>query len=572
MNLKYLKINNYRNLDQIEIYLNDTINFLVGENDCGKSNFLDLLEILFCKRKFYLDDFYDEKLPIRIEFSIKLNEYELGCFDDYFSPEGNNNLLNVLAIQHTPDDDIEFTHKETEEKLQPKLFKSINLLKYDPLRKPDDELSLHRNKGVGHFLKYLVDKYTTENATTEDIKHIEGLELIKELINYTDGQLSKIKMFNNLTIKTGLETKINDLIYKMVRFKDSKDSDITNSGHGIQFSLLVVLFLLEKLARMSRYKEIEENEEVSVILALDEPEIHLHPHMQRSLIRYVYNIINNEDEDFAELVKDLFGINIFKGQLIVITHSPNILLDDYRQIIRFYCENSIIKVKSAPQITHDPNLERHFLRISPYIKESFFSKSAIIVEGDTEKGALPLFAEKSNVNLDNSGISIIKADGGDSIPKLMDLLAIFDIKSTAIIDRDIYKESYSGLPNLFLTKNIHFEHEVVSKVVLEGRTDILLEIINDLSFYPNWEVKRDSINKTIEKCSLDIEHTESNFSLSDVDFHEYVEFDSAIYIAWLTSKPMKNTITGRCIGEKLHADLIPDIYKQVIFKAKELAQ
>ena len=34
----------------------------------------------------------------------------------------------------------------------------------------------------------------------------------------------------------------------------------------------------------------------------DEPEIHLHPYLQGSLVKYINKILNNEENDFTELV------------------------------------------------------------------------------------------------------------------------------------------------------------------------------------------------------------------------------------------------------------------------------
>lgn len=35
-----------------------------------------------------------------------------------------------------------------------------------------------------------------------------------------------------------------------------------------------------------------------LIISIDEPEIHLHPHMQRSILRYYKALLNNEDPQF----------------------------------------------------------------------------------------------------------------------------------------------------------------------------------------------------------------------------------------------------------------------------------
>ena len=42
MKVTKLSVKNYKNLDDINIDLDDNCNFIVGENNLGKSNLLDL--------------------------------------------------------------------------------------------------------------------------------------------------------------------------------------------------------------------------------------------------------------------------------------------------------------------------------------------------------------------------------------------------------------------------------------------------------------------------------------------------------------------------------------------------
>ena len=54
--------------------------------------------------------------------------------------------------------------------------------------------------------------------------------------------------------------------------------------------------------------------------------MHLHPYLQRSLVGYYKRILKNEDPEFAELLKFCFGIDGICGQLIVVTHSTDVLI------------------------------------------------------------------------------------------------------------------------------------------------------------------------------------------------------------------------------------------------------
>lgn len=58
--------------------------------------------------------------------------------------------------------------------------------------------------------------------------------------------------------------------------------------------------------------------------------------MQRSVLHYYQQLLHNEDPQFCRILKDLFNIDGLRGQLFIVTHSTDSLIDDYRNIIRLY--------------------------------------------------------------------------------------------------------------------------------------------------------------------------------------------------------------------------------------------
>lgn len=60
MKIISVKISNYRNLSGIEINFNSDSNYIIGENNLGKSNLLDILEIVLNGKKFDEDDYFNE--------------------------------------------------------------------------------------------------------------------------------------------------------------------------------------------------------------------------------------------------------------------------------------------------------------------------------------------------------------------------------------------------------------------------------------------------------------------------------------------------------------------------------
>ena len=158
----------------------------------------------------------------------------------------------------------------------------------------------------------------------------------------------------------------------------------------------------------------------------------------------------------------MFDIDGLTGQIFIATHSPNILLDNYRQFIRLYKStgtNSQLKIVSGMNVVIDDKLYKHMLHNFIYLKEAMFSKCIIFVEGDTENGAIPVFAKRMGLDMDERGIGVIKLDGADSVKRCMALYKSFGIKSIAIIDKD-KKESYGSEPDIYFTKANDYEEDV----------------------------------------------------------------------------------------------------------------
>jgi putative ATP-dependent endonuclease of OLD family len=110
------------------------------------------------------------------------------------------------------------------------------------------------------------------------------------------------------------------------------------------------------------------------ILAIEEPEAHLHPNAQK------------------KLYKQIDGI---EGQKIISTHSPYIAAEANLNQVRNFYKNSPVtcgKIDISSLTTEDiRKIKRQVINTRG---EIFFSKVIIFFEGETEEQALPIFAQK----------------------------------------------------------------------------------------------------------------------------------------------------------------------------------
>ena len=122
MKINSIKIKNFRNLNDAQIYFHPDTNYIIGENNIGKSNLLFLMNVLFSGKSFDENDFIDTDSPIEIELSLKLVNEEIGFFKDYFSPE-DPCLVNLKIEQRIDDVYPSMYHVESMDSLPYKFLK-----------------------------------------------------------------------------------------------------------------------------------------------------------------------------------------------------------------------------------------------------------------------------------------------------------------------------------------------------------------------------------------------------------------------------------------------------------------
>ena len=571
MRIKELSVENYRNLNSATIALEESCNFIVGENNLGKSNILNLLNIIFTRRGFAYDDFSDANLPITVNVRIKLANDEIGHFEDLFDVD-DYSYINIVCRQVSPDENMEFYHLETETYISPSLIKCLNFIYYDSLRNPISEISFDSSRGVGRFLSRMIKDYLSDKDINTD--SLVDTEFTGDLLANVNTKLGKIKSFKDHEIKAVLEGDISLLFPKLISLQDNKGGPLSKCGYGIQFLLLVTLSILDKLQTISDQRgetgvfvnEDTGEKSISVVLGLDEPEIHLHPYMQRSLVKYLNRVINNEDSDLRVLIKELFGIDRLDGQIIIATHSPSIILNNFKQIIRLYKDGINTKIVSGTNLSLGEQLEKHLLLHFPFIKEAFFARCAIFVEGDSEYGSFPFFAKKCNIDLDDCGICIIQA-GGDSVLQLILLAEKFGIPCVGIRDSD-GDNTPTGNQNLWKTTERDFEAELM-KLIDMGKETVLYDLVCEYDSVGAERIMEAKAlnNRAFKKYHYLTEPISSNLKLSEIEKTNIINL-KAYYSTWFGIN--KSQPLGLLIGMKLSKSEIPQIYVNLIEQAKSL--
>lgn len=574
MRLTCVRVSNYRNIDGITVNFNPECNYIIGENNLGKSNFLTLLGTVCNGRGFDDKDFFDPDKPIEVELELKLLQNEQGYFGDDFSPD-DASLLKIRYRQTIREAYPTIVSADSNESIQPKLLRKINFLKYETTSVPSKELRLDTQKGAGLIFNSIIGRFI---ANGEEPPAFLNSEQVGNLTEFINEHLVKIRSFKEYSIKATVSSNLTEMLASLFYLSDG-ERKIEATGSGVQYMAMASMNILCQIMELYKSKSNPFEEQLytddsgkkllPLVLSIDEPEVHLHPYLQRSLIGYYKKILHNEDTDFADLLKLCFGIDGIDGQLIIVTHSTDALVGDFRNLIRFYKNGDKTAVVSGSDSTlgFTTAIQKHMIMRFPEIKEAFYAHCAVLIEGETEYGCINAFADKLGVPLNDYGICVINARGEESIKPLRQLLDKFKIPSIAIYDGDV-RAGHATDPDKFFTQELCFEIEIVKKLFSTGHTALVRQIAKDVKNNAELiELDVDFVRKPFKKMSIDIAGYVPK-KLSDVSDDDEIEF-CKMYSAWFMAK--KDVLLGRIIGESLPAELIPACYADAIRRAQEVA-
>ncbi len=335
---------------------------------------------------------------------------------------------------------------------------------------------------------------------------------------------------------------------------------ILNQGSGLQSSFVIAL----KLSRLLTQVDFSDENITNLIIAVEEPEAHMHPHLQRSLIKK----LKIKQGELLDL-----GLNV---QLIITTHSPFVLsqveksdiclfnkdMDKKIQINKFN-DTFIDRLKKELS----PEKIKHFDYIFRLYPEIFLSRGVIIIEGRSEFGAIPEFAKKiTDVDLDQLGLTVINAESKDTIKPIYLILKKFT-NCIAIRDNEGHCTDEELITDdnelYFKTNHKNIENEIVNSMDKAKIMKILIKIDPEgVGSQFVGIIKRD-IDETKPMSVSDIL---SNYDSLD---HTKIKISSEVIVDILEKK-CKSSLFWSMFASEMIVDDIPECYKKLIIKAKEM--
>jgi len=447
MYLSRVQIVNFRNFEALDVTLDQNV-VMVGENRSGKSNFIYALRLVLdaslpdSSRQLKLSDIWDgcelSGAP-SVRIDVDLTDFDadpnlVALLTDY-RLSANHETARLSYVfrkkgdvqgQATSEADFEFKVYGggiESKRVHGDVRRRICLDLLHALRDAEADLGAWRFSPLRPLLEDAIAQVPKGalDAVADDVSvataRLGALEPVKDLeTTLRDGISALSGPAQDLRATLGFAPTDSLRLFRSIGLQiDDGKRAIGDASLGSANLALLALKLEEFAWRRSK------NERNFTIMCVEEPEAHLHPHLQRRVFQKLFG------EDAAT-----------DRSLVLTTHSPNVAsVSPLGSIVLLRATDthgthafSLADLGLQPQEVED--LQRY---LDTTRAEVLFSRGVVFVEGDAEAALVPVFADTLKSNLDEAGVSICSVGGVHFRPYVKLALAL-NIPFAVITDWD----------------------------------------------------------------------------------------------------------------------------------------
>lgn len=343
------------------------------------------------------------------EFEKERNKIKLSDYEFYYTSRAQTDFTNQDIYKDIVGDlengECSNPDEDNDEILGCKLNIAevqdhISVVFIDALRDVANELNKPRNpirriiESVESVIKEseinsIRDEIVELNKT---ISEVEQVELVGKRINEKLLDMIGMVYSPEIILESGLKDDIKSLS-RYLFLKPSKQNDIESLGLGHLNMIYMALKIVEY--------EMNRTRELINIMIIEEPEAHIHTHIQRTLFDklkvtkdYTQIITTTHSTHLAE-VSEIKNVNVLKS-----VDNKSISMQPSKELDKFGEEKLELKKLSLSEC-----IERY---LDAKRSVLLFSKGVILVEGDGEEILIPNMVRKAlGVSLDELGIGLV---------------------------------------------------------------------------------------------------------------------------------------------------------------------
>ncbi|MEI5679801.1 MULTISPECIES: ATP-dependent nuclease [unclassified Mesorhizobium] len=429
LKINRVQIANWRSIKHVDFYPED-ICILVGANNAGKTNILSAINFLLGERW---------PMPGNLDDS------------DYYGRDRDNEVHIRLTLDHPNVSKIDFDTSKAQYTLSATDKQGYGIRGFnnaqreelafayvDASRNYERQFSTSRwsifGQALRHLHQTLRDSGDKLMQLREALKTAHGLlqtdqykDFEKQLKDAFAAQLRTARYDVSFEFRTMEETNLYRSLYPTLIERGVPRNPL-EVGSGVRNVLVLALF--QAFAKSFRG---------DAVLGIEEPELYLHPHAQRSLMKQFEELAAAGNQIFITTHSAHF-LDVARSDRIVLVERCEDEDDDVCTQVRTASSNELLaarkKLHPDRPITV-PSMHAFIRNVrTAEMTEAFFARVVIVVEGASEREALPVFARAWDMDFDEHGISIVAAGGKAAIDMLTQLYDAHGIRTYTMFDND----------------------------------------------------------------------------------------------------------------------------------------
>lgn len=457
--LAEIRVSNFKSCDSCSFPLTD-FTALVGYNNAGKSNLLQVISWVLKPSSLGEADFRDPARPIVVEGIVTgISESILNTLDQphrkNIEPYCQHEPFRFRRTQLAPGGSVK---QITLEVRTPKsanddadgswalnptgIDKAIKALFPEPIvieAMDDAAEDIAKNKAGTTIARLILDiiepiqkQYGAEfDQTLLQVKaklDVEGNDRAEQLRAFDTAVNAKVRdLFPGIELRVHVPTPLVKDIFKQATIKVRDDGDgepwrdVPSMGHGAQRSIQMAL-----IRQLAESQSIDDNSATRTLMLIDEPELYLHP------------------QGVEQVRTALRSLATGRYQVVFATHSPLMIgredIADALVIRKTRDQGSHTKKRLSEvieSVLEESESQTLALLELGNASQILFADRVIVAEGRTEERVLPPLHEKlKGATLGYAKVALVSAGGSGNTVKCLRVLEAMSLSAKAVADLD----------------------------------------------------------------------------------------------------------------------------------------
>lgn len=314
------------------------------------------------------------------------------------------------------------------------------------IRDLTEEIKVKATTSFGRLLSRSI-----REMTERDERFIQVKDQLKALIaSLNDRQVTAVGQPNELQVleqdieeelgswgvKVSIEVTAPDIerVFELgtdLHLDDGIRTTADRKGHGLQRAVIFALLLSWAKALRAKPGEGQElaprKQSESMIFAMEEPELFLHPHAQRRLAASLREIATTPEHQVFLCTHSTHFVDLAHYQEVAIVSKEDPVAGSrLRQcMVELFAGEDLAERKKQFQMAQWVNPDR---------AELFFARRVVFVEGETERVLLPYLAER--LGMLDTDVSVIECGSKHNLPLYIAIAKAFKLPYLVIHDED----------------------------------------------------------------------------------------------------------------------------------------